>query len=409
MSHVLIIGQKFPTLTEYLSANGHTYSLLRDIAKTKYLNKRYKHTVLTDFSSPSSIMTALKQLRVRPDAVIATYENYIVTAAEIAQIYNLPSISVESAKACTDKFIMRTLFSQAPEKISPDFQVVDNEQELIDFAEAHSFPLILKPTNLAKSLLVTKSNTVDELLQNYRHSTEMLNGVYKKYAPNKTPALLVEEFLEGSIHSVDAFVDRNGKAQILPHIVDYQTGYDIGFNDNFHYSRILPSKLNDADQQSLIHCANTAINALGITSSAAHVEIIMTKQGARIVEIGARNGGYRERMHSLANGIDITGAALALKLGQRADITSTKNESCAVLELFPLNAGKFVHIEHFSELQELQSLHYVSVKAEPGQFVGKAGDGHKMCAVIILHHADPRQFAKDLEFVNQNVKVVTTV
>jgi biotin carboxylase len=407
MSHLLIVGQKFSTLTAYLAQHGHTYTQLRDVAKTKHPDKSYKDSILTDFSSWEGIETALAKLSTPPDGVIATYENYILAAAQIAEELDLPGLPVKAAEACTDKYVMRGLFAQAPEKISPDFAIVTNVDELKAFAAQHNFPLILKPTNLAKSLLVTKNHSMEELLANYGKSLDLLHGVYKKFAPNRNPQLLVEEFLEGSIHSVDAFIDSDGNPAVLEQVVDYQTGYDIGFDDNFHYSRILPSKLSSAEQAALRHCAEVGARALGMKNSPAHIEVIMTKAGPRIVEIGARNGGYRERMHWIANGIDITGGALALRLGQKPVIAATKNDDCAVLELFPKIPGTFAGLAQQAKLEKLPSLNYLSVKAKEGEFVGKAGDGYKMCAVVILHHSDHQQFQKDLDFVNTSVAVIT--
>ena len=59
---------------------------------------------------------------------------------------------------------------------------------------------------------------------------DRLSGIYKKYAANRKPKMIIEEFMEGSVHSVDAFVDSNGTPHVLESIVDYQTGYDMGFD-----------------------------------------------------------------------------------------------------------------------------------------------------------------------------------
>ena len=134
----------------------------------------------------------------------------------------------------------------------------------------------------------------------------------------------------------------------------------------------------------------------------------MTKKGPRIVEIGARNGGYRERMHRLANGIDIQGAALALVLGQQPQITATKNESCAVLELFPKVPGLFSGIAQEAELRALPSFLDLRIKAKTGAFVGKAADGYKMCAIVELHHTNVGQVKKDMAYILENVAVITT-
>jgi carbamoylphosphate synthase large subunit len=407
MSHILVVGQKFSSLTDYITRHGHTYTFLQDELKTKFPDKKFKHRIVGDFSSKESLLKIVDDIKQPVDGVITTYENYILPTAWIAEHLGLPGLPIAAAEACTDKFLMRSLFDKAPEKISPAFATVQSEQDVHAFAASRPFPLILKPANLAKSLLVTKSHNPSELIENYKKSTRLLQTTYDKYAPNRRPKLIIEEFLEGSIHSVDAFVDSDGTPHTLEQVVDYQTGYDIGYDDNFHYSRLLPSTLTPAEQAALRHCADVGMRALGMKNSPAHIEIIMTQGGPRIVEIGARNGGYRERMHGIANGIDITGAALSLALGKTPQITASRNNPCAVLELFPKQPGRFVRIEHETELRRLPSLQYLSIKAKPSQLVGKAGDGYKMCAVVILSTSDNIQFQKDLDFVTSNVSVTT--
>ncbi|HEX6461902.1 MAG TPA: ATP-grasp domain-containing protein [Candidatus Saccharimonadales bacterium] len=407
MQRILIVGERFSTMLDYLNEHGYDYIVLKDIRRTKFPHKQFKKRVVCDFSSKETILKTVDAIKKPIDGVIATYENYILPAAWIAEHLELPGLPIKTAEACTDKFLMRQLFATAPEPISPDFAIINDEPDVRSFAKNHSFPLIIKPTNLAKSLLVSKNHNLEELLKNYHETMAQLQPVYDKYAPHRTPQLIVEEFLEGSIHSVDAFIDKNGEPQVLEHVVDYQTGYDIGFEDNFHYSRVLPSKLSLEDRDALRHVAHLGAEALGMKNTPAHIEIIMTKQGPRIVEIGARNGGYRERMHKLANGIDITQAAVSLCLGEPIDVVGTKDEPCAVLELFPKEPGIFNGIANETALQALPSLHYFSLKASLETFVGKASGGYKMCAVIILHHPDQAQFDKDLAFVNQHVAVKT--
>lgn len=408
MSHILIVGQKFSSLTNYLLDNGHEYTFFQDENKTKFPNKKFKRRVLADFSTRESVLASLNKVKRPIDGVISVYENYVLPAAWIAEHLGIAGIPVRSAEACTDKTLMRKLFAQAPEQISPAFREVTTKLELLEFAHSHSFPLILKPANLSKSLLVTRNDTEEELIRNYDKALNLLGSTYKKYAPNRTPKLIIEEFLEGSIHSVDAFVDHHGTPHILNQIVDYRTGYDIGYDDNFHYSRLLPSALSTVDQYALRHCAEVGIRSLGMKSSPAHVEIIMTKNGPRIVEIGARNGGYRERMHWLANGIDIIGAAVDLTIGHVPTLKAERNEPCAVLELFPKQPGRFDGIHNIDSLKSLKSLEYLSVKPKAGDSIGKSSDGYKMSLIIILHNSDEAAFAADLTFVDQHVYVRTS-
>lgn len=401
MAHVLIVGKSFSGLKSFLREHNHTYTILQDELATKFPKKRLHNRVVTSFRD-NSYLEAAKSIHERTplDACITIYEGYILHNATIAEKLGLPGLSQGAARACSDKELMRTKFAASNEKVSPDFHLVDSKESLIEFARTHEFPLILKPANLSKSLLVTKNDTLDELISSYEMALEVAPEIYAKYAPNQIPKFLVEEFLEGSIHSVDAFVDANGDPHVLENVVDYQTGHDIGYDDNFHYSRLLPSRLHARNIEAIRHTAALGCKLLGMTSSPAHIEIILTKDGPRIVEIGARNGGYRERMHRLANDIDITANALALSLNKSLDIKPAKNDCVGVFELFPKTPGIFRGIKHEDELRTLPSVTYLSIKAKPGQLIGKAGDGYKMAAVVILHHHDPAQFEKDLDYLN---------
>ena len=405
--NILIIGKNFSGLKKYLLEHGHSYLVLRDIKTMEDPTKRLKNQVLCDFSSRETIIETVKNLPTKPDAIMSVYENYILPMAYIGEELGLPTIPVKAAEACTDKQLMREAFAKSPKPISPDFDDAMSWEKVEVFANNHEFPLILKPANLSKSLLVTKSMNMGELKRNWQRTMDQIDAVYKKYAPDRNPKIIIEEFLEGSVHSIDAFVDSEGEVHLIDGIVDYQTGYDIGYDDNFHYSRLLPSRLAGKDKEDFMECAKLGCKMLGMKNSAAHIEIIMTKNGPRLVEIGARNGGYRERMYRLANDIDITGNALALAFGKAPDIEPRKHEPVAVLELFPKEPGVFVGIKNEESLKNLSSLKYLSVKAEIGDYIGKSSDGYKMTAVVILHNEDAEQFNKDLNFVNNEVCIET--
>ncbi len=407
--HILIIGKSFSGLKKYLLENGYEYTVLQDVLETKYPNKKFKNRVVVDFSNEASVLKAISSINNKKniDGVTKIYEKYVVWSAIISEFLGVPGIPISAAQACTDKELMRTLFAKCPEKISPDFLIASSEKDIINFSNKHNFPLILKPANLSKSLLVTKSDNIDELLNNFSKSMETIDEVYNKYASGRKPKMIIEEFLNGPVFSVDAFVDSTGEPHVLENVVDYQTGYDIGYDDNFHYSRILPSSLAQDKIDKIRRLAVLGCKSLGMQSSPAHIEIIYTSDGPRIVEIGARNGGYRERMHWLANDIDITANAIALSLNQPLDISPKKNECIGVFELFPKNPGIFECINNEKNLRSLESFNYLSVKAKSGQFVGKSGDGYKMCAVVILKNKYQDKFKKDMEFLNNKVSVKT--
>ncbi len=284
---ILIVGKPFSGLSSYLLAHNFEYIVLKDARLQKANSKNLKRRTFCSFSNREKMLATVDALAQKHHiaAVMTVYEQYVLATAEIANHLKLPGLPIEAARACTDKYVMRQKFAHAPKKISPDYAVVESETDVRTFVDAHAFPLILKPANLSKSLLVTKSESYDELIQNYDRTVTNLGATYAKYAPNTIPKLLIEEFMEGPAHSVDAFVDNQGQAHVLNAVVDYQTGYDIGYDDNFHYSRLLPSTLSSKDIAEIIEVAKLGCKALGMKNSPAHIEIILTSDGPRIVEI----------------------------------------------------------------------------------------------------------------------------
>lgn len=408
---ILIVGKELRSLTDRLQVEGYDYYVLRDATTTNKPDKKLAHRIVCDFTSKTSVLTAVATINQQITVVMTLYENYVLPTAWINEQLGLPGMPVNAALACTDKFLMRQAFTSAEgdEPISPDFAMVETEDDVRQFAADHQFPLILKPANLVKSLLVTKSDTLDDLLANYTHTAERIGPIYGQYAPNRTPRIIIEEFLEGSLHSVAAFADHAGTPHLINEVVDLESARSQGFSDNFIYSRSLPSALSAGQQAALYRCATRGVRALGMKNTPAHVEIILTAKGPRIIEIGARNGGYRERMYKLAKDIDIIQATVDCITGKQPALAASKHGFCAVIELFPHQAGAFQAISQQNAVVNLASCSYFALKAAVGQNVGPANDGYKRCAIVTLNHSDRTQFEADFAFVRDNADVLTVV
>lgn len=400
---VLLIGQKNKKLTEYLDANGYNWFLLFD--KNNSVAKESKNSTGINFKNIDYEEIA-KRIPSNVDRVINTYEQYILHSAKLAKTLKIPGPSIESAEAATNKNVMRELFKNSPIKISPDFTKISSLKDALSFAKNHSFPLIIKPTNLSKSLLVHKCENISDIKNVYSDITRQAKSIYKKYAPNTDPEFLIEEFLEGPMFAVDAYISSTGKVQILENIVDYETGKDIGIDDLFHYSRIIPTSLSGPEVSQIRYVAELGIKSLELRSCPAHVEIVLTKNGPMVMEIGARNGGYRPSMHGLANGIDLFKAMIDNSAGLEVNIKPKKNEYCAVLEIFPEKEGILKKISHLDKLAQLSSYHDSRQNSRPGEKTGRSSKGYKTALRITLHNADRAKFYKDLEIIKNKVNLI---
>ena len=237
--------------------------------------------------------------------------------ADLAAALGLPGILSSSARLCLDKSVMRRRFH---EWIGPAaaarFHVVTSESDLIEFANQLGYPVFLQPSNVAASMWATRNTHPEALLCNYRTMLSEVPEYYEKLGKKDTRLTVVlAEYLEGTNTSIDCLVDHQGRAYTTP-VVDVLTGRDVGIDDFHHFARLVPSRLGAPEQEELRRLAVAGVQALGMTTCAAHVEFI----GPRLGEIAARPGGNRPRILDLAYGIDEIHAYCQVLCGQRPDL-----------------------------------------------------------------------------------------
>lgn len=406
------VGKPYLEFTQWLSDHGYEVHLFHDVHEKIRDEEKIAFSVtkvhFLDFSNKELFFEQLKNISTIPTCIVGTYENAVIPKAWLCEYFHLPGPSEKSALRSTDKSLMRRAFSQNCPEYSPLFQEVKNWSDIENFLQNPniSFPLILKPTNLFKSLLVTKSNTLSELKKNFEESVSHIAEIYAKENVLLEPRFIIEEFLEGPAYSLEVFCDSNGKSVTTPSPVDLVMGKDLGLSDNYNYSRKLPSQLTPQAQEELKKAASAGVKALALTATPAHVELVYTQKGPKIIEIGARTGGYRPRMHQLAEGIDLFQAQTNIAQNMLPDLTAHFSKYCAVYEIFPKEEGLFVEISSFDKIKELSSLFYHSIAAKKGENVGPSKNGYRFSAVFIFVNDNKDTFRKDTEFFEKNLRVI---
>lgn len=406
-SYIFLVGKGDPqgTSIQAIRRAGYRVGLFLDSLKSVKNPDDYDRIITMDFANLDTSIDDIERDDITIEGLLCTYENYIVAKAKLAKKLALPSLSVAAAEASTDKNLMRSAFTSFDPSISPQFRLIQSESELLDFARTATFPLILKPTNLVKSLLVMKCNDEKELVDNYRYALRTIGPLYEKYGVlNRDPQLIVEEFIEGDLYSVAAFVDDRGDAHFCDGVVALTNAHDRGVDDNYLYRRELPASLLPEILSQLFEVAKKGIQALGLTSTAAHVELIHGPNGTKLVEIGARIGGYRPRMYQYSYGIDMVGQEIAAALAAPLNTTGAFHGYSAVYELFPNQEGYFEKIENADDVDRFA---YFRVKPHVGQKIGPAKNGHKAAAIIMVTETDRNRFEESCRLIDA-MKVVVS-
>ena len=236
-------------------------------------------------------------------------EFYVKPTAMVAEKYGFQGISIKAAENSLSKNRMRTLFKKnMGDSAIVHHALISNAMDLEAFINKVGLPIVVKPSNLYGSMFVDLVRDKGEAASCYFQTINKINE-YHKRAPisvNEIP-LQAEEFLQGSVHSIDCLVDKEGHVYTTP-IVDVFTARDMGIDDFHHYARVTPSLLSGPDQEAAKKIAMDGVIALDIKSSLAHVEFVLTPSGPKLLEIGARVGGNRAHMLNKAYGIDLVPA-----------------------------------------------------------------------------------------------------
>lgn len=386
---------------ESLNAQGYRLNLLHNTAK-----KPSKHTKLfdnvidIDFSSEKTFASDItnKLLGCPVDGLLCAYENYIIYRSIAADILGLPAPGLTAARASTDKYEMRSLFARHNPALNPRFCRVTSEAELLEFSRSAGYPIILKPTNLVKSLLVSRCDDEASLISAYQKTVRQIAALYRSMGiTNRQPGIIAEQFISGKMCSVAAFVDKAGVAHMCDGIAELVTAQAIGYDDNFLYSRTLSTGLDEKTKAALFHTAQEGITALGLSSTPAHVELIYQGSSVKIVEIGARIGGYRPFLYEQSYGIDLVAQEVKLALSEHPEVKGTFSNHSAMFELFPRVGGVFRELRGAKNDDQYA---YINHAAHRGDQIGRAEDGHKATAIIGIVESEKALFDKKCQEVS---------
>jgi len=229
-----------------------------------------------DLNDCDALIKAIEKYGV-VDGVVAMAEVGVRAAAKISARLGLPSISEQAAANATSKAAMRRCWSSLPE-YSTEFEVVSSLEEAERAAAKIGFPLILKPDrSFGGSRGVSRVNSCPEVTAAF--------DAARSGGLSDSP-VVIERCVEGTEHSAEVLIWQGETSvlcigqkvkSLLPYRVDVSVEY--------------PAQLSAAQRRTVSDMCHRAVNALGLTQGAAHVEFAYTDKGPVLFELGARCGG----------------------------------------------------------------------------------------------------------------------
>lgn len=316
------------------------------------------------------------------------------TVAIVAHEMGLVGISEETALKATNKAIMRETLKENGVPIPKFFRISNKDEYLkaVDYFKNKQIKCIVKPADNSGSRGV-------DLISDFANNESINIAFEYSMQYSRSGEIVVEEYMEGPEVSVET-LSVNGVCHVVQITDKLTTGapyfVEMGHNE--------PSMLNHSIQESIAKIACDAVNAIGIQNGPSHTEIKVTKEGPKIVELGARLGGDNIATHlvPLSTGVNLVECCIRVALGEIPDFNGKMKKASAIRYL-KTEAGVISTISGIDDAMKINGVCQISIVHHQGECVGEIKSSVDRVGFVI---AQAETSAQAIEICEQAIKKI---
>ncbi len=335
------------------------------------------------------------QDRLWVDRIEATIEAHTLATARVREACAIPGTSVQTAWLCRDKPSMKQALREAGVPTAASTAAASAE-EVLAFAEQVGFPLILKPRSGAGASDTMRAEDAAGL--------ERALGIF---GGQGVESIAVEEFVEGhegfyDTITIDGQVAMDFVSHYYPNVLDAMRTRWI--SPEF----ISTNRIDTAPEYAELREMGRLVNAaLGIETSATHMEWFFGPKGLKFSEIGCRPPGVGAwDLYSAGNEIDVYREwAMAIVHGQTGSAPSRRYAS-GMVALRPDQDGRITGYTGVEEMQQRHGEWVIDVHLpSPGTATQPVEAGYMANAYVRMRHPDYDALRAMLDAVGRTLHV----
>lgn len=347
--------------------------------------------VISTIDTPA-IIEAARRHRIDGIMTLAT-DMPMRSVASVAKEMGLTGIDEGTALRATNKAEMRKALKAYNVPV-PRFFTASDESEYNEIVKQFSVPFIVKPVDSSGSRGIFEVADITD--QN------MVRKAYDYCKPySKTGDVIVEEYMSGPEVSVET-LSIDGTCHVLQITDKLTTGaphyVEMGHSQPTRHSKEIAKKISET--------AIAANKAIGIKNGPSHTEIIITGEGPKIVEIGARLGGDCITTHlvPLSTGVDMVECNIRIAMGEKPDISCKYNRGSAIRYLSTEN-GVIKNIKGLDAAKKTDGVVQVSIVHNVGDRVDGIKSSGDRVGFVIAQGRNAAEAIKSAESALSTIKV----
>jgi biotin carboxylase len=309
VTRILVVGCGFPQLSLVRAAKRRGYTVVGADMNPRAVAVR----LCDEFHQASTAdVEALCEVvrRTRAGAITTSgSEVALKSTALVAARLRLPfHADPETVRLCQDKDAMRAAYSAAGLAV-PTFARCTSLEEARDFARAHDFPLVVKPSRGWGQRGVARVENEAELA----HAVEEARA---HSASAGLSVVVVEAWLAGREYSVNGWIE---DGRLVSYCVTERLTVAGKRPLGVMIAEVYPSGLSIDEETRVIEEARRGAAALGHTRGPCYSQVSLGPDGCVLFETAARlGGGFDADVTKLASGVDLYDRVLGVALGDAA-------------------------------------------------------------------------------------------
>ena len=329
------------------------------------------------------------------DRLEAVVEAHTMSAAHAREACGIPGTSVRTAYLCRDKPSMKAVLREAGVPTAAS-TAASNAEEVREFAGSVGFPLILKPRAAAGASGTVRVDSDHEL----DRALGVLGG-------SGAESIAVEEFVEGHEGFYDTLcIDGNVTYDFVSH---YYPNVLEAMRERWISPQFIATNRVDTagDYGEVRELGKRVIEALGIGTSATHMEWFFGPKGLRFSEIGCRPPGVRAwDLYAVGNDVDIYKEWANSIVHGSVDRPLSRRRAAGIVALRPDRDGTITHYDGLEAIQTRFGEYIIDSHLPGGGTPTQPVDaGYMANAWVRLRHPDYDTARSMLDDVGRTVHV----
>lgn len=364
------------------------------------------HWILADTYNHYESLDAIKEFlagnpSIKINGAVTFWEDDIPLLAKICKEFKFIGNSVDAALNTRDKFRMQEILRASGQPYIRQ-HLLKSRDDLHNAMQEIGFPAVIKPIYGSDSQFVVYVENNQEALEAYQYVLKNCTPEFDPIYKYNKKLFVYQEYIAGQEFSLECYVQHG-----VPHIVGIHEKTAMNLPFFMETGDYIPPRITEEQESALIKASEAALIVLGVRNSLAHVEIKLSKNGPKIIEIASRMGGdYTLENIDKVHNFNLIKAGCEIALGLHISSVPQVMRRYVMGRFFiPRNSGVITKINGFEEMRQHPKVMNCFLSKKVGDSVLVPPDGYENMGWVIVEGDSYAELERTMNFIFQTVEI----